>query len=139
MQGANVGRNCVIDSLDIHNADLLTIGQNVTIQNDAMVTGHSFVKIRESDTASDVEAGKGATTSVDRQALLLGRCWVKDNSIVGPYSMVGPSLPSPTKKSDPYQVTVVEDVLPGYQSTSRLGKLPSVWRSWLKHGSCYSH
>eukprot|EP00956_Cyclotella_meneghiniana_P040436 scaffold195333_cov66-Cyclotella_meneghiniana.AAC.2 len=35
---------------------------------------------------------------------------------------VGPSLPNPTRKSDPYQVTVVEDVLPGYQSTSRLGQ-----------------
>jgi len=128
--GAEIGSNVVIDSLDIHEMCCLTIGSDVTIQNDAMLTGHTFAKIKCSSVFSDLEARRLKSGSIGHnKALLLGKCWIKQGVTVGPYSMVHPSLPHPTKKNDLQMYTIVEGVLPGYQSTSRLGQTIQVEQS----------
>ena len=113
MMGAQIGSNVVIDSLDIHEMCLLTIGSDVTIQNDAMLTGHTFTKIRNDIT--DLEGS-------NKKALVLGKCWVKNGATLGPYSMVHPPLPRRNERKNFGTCTVVDGILPGYQSTSRLGQ-----------------
>jgi len=121
MMGAQIGRNVVIDSLDIHEMCLLTIGPDATIQNDAMLTGHTFVKIRNDGPDLEGRSMNSGSTH-HKKALLLGKCWVKQNATLGPYSMVHPPLPRPNVRNNSGACTVVEGVLPGYQSTSRLSQ-----------------
>ena len=121
MMGADIGSNTVIDSLDIHEMCLLTIGPDVTIQNDAMITGHTFAKIRYNDT--DLEgAYKNNLSGSKKNVLVLGRCWVKKDATLGPYSMVHPHLSCQKVRKNFGTCTVVDGILPGYQSTSRLGQ-----------------
>jgi len=121
MMGAQIGRNVVIDSLDIHEMCLLTIGPDVTIQNDAMLTGHTFIKIRND--CSDLEGRSVTTKSVSqKKALVLGKCWLKKGARLGPYSMVHPPLPRPNEGKYFGMCTVIEGILPGYQTNSRLGQ-----------------
>ncbi len=102
---------------------LLTFGDNVTVQNDAMVTGHAFVKIRVRGRRRDIEAGAGShKTEGFKQALLLGQCWMRDGAVLGPYSMVQPALPRPKRRTSIDTCTIVDGIIPAYQSTSRLGK-----------------
>ena len=122
LMGAKIGNNVVIDSLDIHEMCCLTIGSDVTIQNDAMLSGHTFVRIKRSSAVSDFELHPVTSGKFGHNnALLIGKCWIKQGATVGPYSMVHPPLPHPTKKNT-RGTTIVEGVLPGYQSTSRLGQ-----------------
>lgn len=121
--GAKVGWNTIIDSLDLHEMCLLTFGEKVTVQNDAMVTGHVFVKVRVRGRGSDIEAGAGSQKLEGfSQALLLGQCWIRDGSVLGPYSMVQPTLPRPNRRNSVDTWTIVDGIIPAYQSTSRLGK-----------------
>lgn len=124
LMGADIGKNVVIDSLDIHEMCCLTVESNVTIQNNAMLTGHAFVKIKDSTVCTDLESNHLPNTeqSKDKQALFIGNCWLKQGSTVGPYAMVHPTHPHPFKKNFPSRITIVEGVLPGFQSTSRLGQ-----------------
>ena len=82
--GAQIGSNVVIDSLDIHEMCLLTIGSDVTIKNDVMLTGHTYTKIRNVNT--DLEGS-------NKIALVLGKCWVKNGATLSPYLMVHPPPP----------------------------------------------
>ena len=42
MQGARVGENVVIDSLDVSDLDLVVIGDGAVINEGATITGHYF-------------------------------------------------------------------------------------------------
>ena len=41
-QGARVGKNVVIDSLDVSDMDLVVIGDGAVINEGATITGHYF-------------------------------------------------------------------------------------------------
>jgi hypothetical protein len=74
LMGAKIGNNVVIDSLDIHEMCCLTIGSDVTIQSDAMVSGHTFAKIKNIGASSDLEASRLKFGSVghNKRRYLLG-------------------------------------------------------------------
>ena len=120
MMGADIGSGAVIDTLDIHEMDCITIGAGANIQCDAMISGHTFVTVKSGVGEADVENENAGR--YNGKALLIGKCWIKEGAIIGPYAMVHPPLPHPTKNNVHGTCTVVEGVLPGYQSTSRLAQ-----------------
>jgi non-ribosomal peptide synthetase component F/thioredoxin reductase/carbonic anhydrase/acetyltransferase-like protein (isoleucine patch superfamily) len=130
LMGASIGKNVHLDTLDIHEMCCLTIEDGVTVQNDAMLSGHTFLSVRNLEAA-------GATTPV----LVIGRCWIKKDSIVGPYAMVHPTLPRPghliNEKTKAECATITEGVLPALQATSRLGqtvRMPGPMMNLNRHG-----
>jgi non-ribosomal peptide synthetase component F/thioredoxin reductase/carbonic anhydrase/acetyltransferase-like protein (isoleucine patch superfamily) len=123
LMGASIGKNVHLDTLDIHEMCCLTIDDGVTVQNDAMLSGHTFSSVRSLEAASGKDLKEAGAI---RPVLVIGRCWIKKNSIVGPYAMVHPRLPRPghlvNEETKAECATIVEGVLPALQATSRLGQ-----------------
>ena len=61
LMGATIGDHVELDTLDIHDMCMITIEDGVSVQNDAMLSGHSFASVRDTnvDPSSDKEKGKG--------------------------------------------------------------------------------
>ena len=117
--GANIGNHVNLATLDVHEMCCLTIEDGVTVQNDAMLSGHTFATARNT-----IGGYKGIADA--KPVLIIGRCWIKKDSVVGPYAMVQPPLPRPFNDIDNElsnnSATVVEGILPAMQATSRLGQ-----------------
>lgn len=124
LMGAEIGKDVIIDTTALHEMCCLKFGDGVTVQNDAMICGHAFanIKMNSNSKEGDLEA-RSSNEMVERKALIIGTCWLKPGAKVGPYAMVHPSLPRPrVRKSLNSMCTVVEGILPGFQSTSRIGE-----------------